>query len=364
MTPSYNGPVQSPVSTPRRLLVVLPSWVGDAAMATPALRALRELYPESRITYLLREYVRPVIDGAPWHDRLIVVRPRKAKADRPANGGPPRPRGRRRGLVARLRRREFDAAVLLPNSFRSALLVSSAGIRRRIGYDRDGRGLLLTDRLLPMRRKGRYVPVPAVDYYLGLARYLGAPASDRRLRLFTRPADDARANVMLRSTGADGGRPLVVLNPGAATKGRSKLWPAARFAAIADHLVDRHGAAIAVSGSAKERPLLDAVHRAARHQLIDLPAAGCDLTLLKSVLSRSALLVTNDTGARHIAAGVGARVVSLFGPTDPRWTVLDYDRERIIHAADGRMESIDVQPVIEAAEQLLDTCDLRLPIAE
>ena len=81
--------------------------------------------------------------------------------------------------MARIKRRRFDLAILMPNSLRSALLVSTAGIPRRVGYDRDGRGLLLTDRLLPMRRKGRYVPVPAVDYYLGLARYVGTLAEKR-----------------------------------------------------------------------------------------------------------------------------------------------------------------------------------------
>ena len=331
-------------------------------MATPALRALREHCPDSRITYLLRQYVRPVIDGAPWHDRLMVVRSRKVRTPTVTGAKPVR---RRRGLVARLRRRRFDTAVLLPNSFRSALLVSSAGIPRRIGYDRDGRGLLLTDRLLPMRRKGHYVPVSAVDYYLGLARYLGGAGVDRRLQLFTRPEDDARAQAILRGAGVNGDqRPLVVLNPGAATKGKSKLWPADRFAAVADHLVERYQAIVAVSGAPNERPILDSVHRAAKCRILDLPSLGCDLALLKSVLRRCSLLVTNDTGARHIAVGVGAPVISLFGPTDPRWTVLDYDREQILQGSEGRMESIEVLTVLEAAQRLLGVTQLPQPIPD
>ena len=345
------SPMNEPVPTPQRLLIVLPSWVGDAAMATPTLRSLRELYPDSRITWMLKDYVRPVIDGCPWYDRLLVARPRK----RPQEPAERRSHRRPPGLVARLRRRRFEAAVLLPNSFRSALLVSTAGIPRRIGYDRDSRGLLLTDRLLPMRRKGKYVPVSAVDYYLGLARYLGSASPDRRLRLFTRPKDDARADHLIREHGIEtDSRPLVLLNPGAATKGRRKLWPAARFAALADALMDQHGVAVALCGSPSERTILDAVHDSAKQRLIDLPRLGCDLTLLKSIMRRSALVVTNDTGARHLAAGLDVPVISLFGPTDPRWTQLAYERERTIQSPDGRMESIPTPAVLQAAEQALE----------
>lgn len=338
----YNAPVKL-APPPQKVLIVLPSWVGDAVMATPTLRAIRELYPQARITYLLRSYIRPLIDGLPWHDRLIVAQPRGKDG---SNG---RPR-----LGARLQRRGFDAAILLPNSFRTALLVTSAGIPRRIGYDRDGRGFMLTDRLLPIRCKGKYVPISAVDYYLGLARYLGAESPSKRMQLFTRPGDDARAEQLFRLAGVESdGRPLVLFNPGAANKGDAKLWPAERYAALADRLIDRHGARVVVSGSPHEREILDAVHTAARRPLIDLPTRGSDLTLVKSIVRFCSVVVTNDTGCRHIAAAMGTPVVSLFGPTDPAWTTLEFEHETIIRASDGRMESIEMEAVAEATETRL-----------
>lgn len=325
----------------RRLLVVLPSWVGDAVMATPTLRALRALMPEARITCLLRSYVRPIVDAAPWHDGLIVTR----RPGRLARDG--------RELVGRLRRRRFDAAVILPNSFRSALVVRLAGVPRRVGYDSDGRAALLTDRLLPLRRLGRPVPVPAVSYYLGLARYLGAAGDDHRIELFTRATDEAFAESLTAAVAP--ARPRVLLCPGAATKGAAKLWPTDRFAALADHLASKHGAAVLLAGAPAERPLLDDVARQTRTPTINLLDHDVDLRKLKAVCRRIDLVVANDTGARHVAAAMGTPVISLFGPTDPEWTRLDLPHETVIcsAAADRAMSGIDTTAVIDAAERVL-----------
>src|SRR5437660_10757705 len=110
---------------PQKILVVQPSWVGDAVMATPMLRALRELYPQAQISYLLRRYVKDVYTGMPWADRLITYRTGKTKAK--AGKG-------LFDLAARLRAAKFDMAVLLPNSFTTALLCKMAGIKRVEGY--------------------------------------------------------------------------------------------------------------------------------------------------------------------------------------------------------------------------------------
>jgi heptosyltransferase-2 len=348
------APLSATPDQPRRILVVLPSWVGDVVMATPALRAIRQLYPASRITWLLKDYVQPVIDAAPWCDRMIRLR-----SPRSAPPAAPRSSRRRRTSLAlsnRLRAHRFDLAILLPNSFRSAAIAALANIPRRLGYDRDSRGLLLTDPLVPLRdRTGKFTPVPIIDYYLGLPRYLGAASPSRQMELFTRPTDDARAAALLAELSIKPHQPLVMLNPGAANMGDAKLWPADRFAAVADDLIDRCNAAVLVNGSPRERPILDALHSAARHPLIDLPSRGSDLKLLKSLVARCSLMITNDTGARHIAAAMNTPVLALFGPTDPEWTRLDIPHEQILRAHDGQMTSLAVPRVIQAARDMLKT---------
>ncbi|MCX5659043.1 MAG: lipopolysaccharide heptosyltransferase II [Planctomycetota bacterium] len=310
----------------RRLLVVLPTWVGDTVMATPTLRALRRLYPAAHIAALVRPSVRPILEPCPWIDRVISMRiPRR---------GVVRALGADVVVMAReLAAEKFDTAVLLPNSFRTALLIAMAKIPRRVGYDRDGRGFLLTDRLLPLRSPGRYVPVPTRDYYLGLARYLGSLDPDPAMELFTAPEDDARADAMLRDAGFDASAPgspgskLVLLNPGA-NYGDAKMWYPDRFAAVADRCRRELGATLAVTGAPKERAIVDRVLAAAKEPIIDLTRLGLDLGTLKGVVRRSALMITNDTGPRHIAAAMGVPVVTIFGPTDPVWSEIEFPAER------------------------------------
>src|ERR671912_484047 len=164
------------MDAPRKILVVQPSWVGDAVMATPTLRALRELYPHAHVSYLMRRYVKPIYTGMPWADQLITYRTGKTRA----KAG----KGHFLDLAARLRAAKFDAAILLPSSFKSALVCKMAGIDRIIGYERDGRGFLLDDKLLPVKERGKFVPSPIVKYYLGLAHYLGSTHRNLKLELF------------------------------------------------------------------------------------------------------------------------------------------------------------------------------------
>lgn len=311
-------------SVPQRVLVVVPSWVGDVVMATPTLRAIRELYPQAQITALVKDAVRPVLDPCPWIDRYATIRRRRPRPVGKADG-------RRSGPVALARRltaRKFDLAILLPNSFRTALLVRMAGVPRRVGYERDGRGFLLTDRLIPRRAAGRYIPTPTRDYYLGVARYLGAHDPNPRMELFTRDADDAAADGLLQQAGYDGSRPLVLVNPGA-NYGDAKMWFADRFAAVADRCTDELGAMVALTGAPKERAILDKVIAAARRPILDLSRQGLNLSTLKAVAKRARLMITNDTGPRHIAAAFGVPVVTIFGPTDPAWTEIGFGHERI-----------------------------------
>src|SRR3954465_10358734 len=179
---------------PKKILVVQPSWVGDAIMATPTLRALRNLYPGAEIAYLLRRYVKPIYTGMPWADRLLTYRTGKTRAK--AGKG-------LFDLAARLRSAKFDMAVLLPNSFKTALICKMAGIDKVVGYDRDGRGFLLSDKLLPQKDKGKFVPFPIVRYYMGLAQYLGSPERDLSMRLFVTESERRAAVDVFARAGLD-----------------------------------------------------------------------------------------------------------------------------------------------------------------
>lgn len=350
---------------PAHVLIVMPSWIGDAAMSVPALRALRCALPQSRLTALCRPGIEVVLQGCPLLDDFLVGRPRGLR--------------RTLALARVIRDRRCHAALLFPNSFKSAMLVRLAGIPRRVGYDRDGRRLLLTHRLRPPRREdGSFATVPAVRYYLDLVCFAfaeelklsGANEFDERLELWTTPRDEAEAERILAEARVSPTQPIVILNPGANRE--DKRWPADRFAAVGDHLANARCGAVFVTGSPAEAPLIDAVRGQMREQSFDLQALGVDLGSLKAMLRRSDLLITNDTGPRHLGVAMRTAVVTLFGPTDPRWTTLAHDRQVELLAdstlgpderADDdpercRIDRITIEQVIAAAEQLLESADL------
>jgi len=312
---------------PLRLLIVLPSWVGDAAMATPTLRMIRAALPGVFIGALARPGIDELLDGCGFFDEVHVAR---------ASGimGP-------KFVAAKVRPRRYDTAILFTNSFSTALMVRIAGIPRRIGYDRDARGLLLSHGMAaPLRADGSFAPVPAVDYYHALAeRFLLAPASEGTIRevmdarpLTVRPfraflelgvtaPQQAAADAIFERGGIGPSRRFAILNPGG--NNEAKRWPMDRFAALAEHLHRRHGLAIVINGSPGEATLVDAIAAACEStRPIRLSAMGITLGALKGVVARAAIMVTNDTGPRHIAAAMCVPLVSLFGPTDHRWTTI------------------------------------------
>jgi heptosyltransferase-2 len=310
-----------------KILVVQPSWVGDAVMATPTLRAIRELYPLAHIAYLMKRYVKPLYGGMPWVDQIITYRSGKTQS-KTGKG--------LFDLSARLRAAKFDLGILLPNSFKAALVCKMANIPRVVGYERDGRGILLTDKLLHVKDRGKFIPVPIVKTYMGLAHYLGSAHRDLRLQLFVTESEAREGrdvltrcglNADIHRPGAAGEPPLIFLNPGA-QYGAAKCWRPEYFAEIADRFISELNATVLLSGLPKERQIIDTIKRCMKHAPLDLSNKGMTLGSLKEVVRRCDLMVTNDTGPRHIAAALDVPVVTIFGPTHPEWTEIYFEKER------------------------------------
>ena len=298
---------------PKQIVVFAPNWVGDAVMFTPALRAIRERFADAHIALLARPAPAATLTPNPWTNEIVVIRSGVFSQ------------------VRALRRGRFDLAVLGPNSFRSALIAHLGGIGRRVGYNRDGRGWLLTDKISPLRdTAGGFAVVPAIDYYLAIAEHLGCDVGNRKMELAVADTDAASAKTLLTEAGADRTRPTVLLNPGA-SYGTSKMYPAGRFAAVADGLIEGLEAQIVINAGPDEKPIAEAVEAAMkRPPLLNLARVANSPGLLKAMVRISDLMITNDTGPRHFAAALGVPVVTIFGSTDPAWTDIYYDRERIV----------------------------------
>ena len=331
---------------PKRILVILPTWVGDFVMATPTLRAIRDRFKQAKITFLMVPNLGELVEGGDWMDEVVewprrgeilrgaqndVVRDAENDAVRGAEndvlGGAQNDVVGFLKLARRLRRCAFDLAVLLPNSFRSGLMAMLSGVPRRVGYDRDARGFLLTDRLPAPRAKGRAGPHPICRYYGRIAARLGCPEPDDTLELFTTSRCEDSVEQRLVSLGIAQRKPLVVISPGA-SYGAAKLWLPERFAAVADQLSRSLDAAVIVTCGPGEEPIAQRINLAAtdRTYLFDDPR----LTLgeLKALIKRADLLIGNDAGPRHIAKAFNVPVVTVFGPTHQAWTDTSYPDER------------------------------------
>jgi len=295
------------------IAIFCPNWVGDAVMATPALRAIRRHFAEARITGVVRPAVAATLEGSPHLDDWVLYDP---KGDDPGH--------RTLAAVGRLRKRRIDQAVLLTNSFRSALLSRMGGARRVLGYNRDGRGWLLTDKLPPLRRDGHYVPSPVIDYYLALAYRLGCRKESYRMQLWTSPDDERQADECWEEFGLSGHAPVVVLNPGAAF-GSAKCWPTGHFAALAESLVQkRHARVMVLCGPAERDMAADIVRRCDTDRVVSLAERPVSIGLSKACVRRADLMVTTDSGPRHFAAAFDVPVVTLFGSTHIAWSETYY----------------------------------------
>ncbi len=295
--------------TIQRIAVFLPNWVGDVVMATPTLRALRARYPRpAQIMGILRPHLAELLDGAPWLDELWLFDPRAAG-----------PHFGRWGLVRAMRRRGIDLAVLLTNSFHTALLARLGKAAERLGYARGFRSFLLTKRLHPPRVGRRILAMPMVDYYLAIAESLGCTHLSQRLELHVTENERQQACDVWKRLGLRKDGRVIAFTIGAAW-GPSKLWPTEYFAELARRVVDTLDCDVLVVCGPQERLLARQVVTAARRlEVATIADETMTLGLVKACLEQCLAAVCTDSGPRHIAAALGKPVLTLFGPTSPVW---------------------------------------------
>lgn len=289
-----------------RFLIFGPSWLGDVVMAIPTYRALRRALPDAHVAVLARSPVAGVYEMVPEVDELVLY---------------DRPQGMSRlaaytGLVKRLRAVRADCALILPRSFGAAWTAVLSEASRRIGYAAAGRGFLLTD---PVPRKQELLATHRVHYLQNLLRPLGIePAPEAPVLALTDEHRRRGARLLEPALAANPSR-LVAINPGA-NYGSAKQWPEERYVELARRLLDATGVALVIVGGPGDHGVCDrifhALGAAAPQRVFDL-SGRTTIPELAAVLERADLVVSNDTGAMHVAAAVGTRIVAIFGPTDP-----------------------------------------------
>ncbi len=278
------------------------NWIGDSVMSMPAVRAMRKAFTDERISIIANANVLPLFENNPNIDEII------------------RDHGYYENSIKRifrhiglLKKESYARAILFQNAFGAALTCLVAGIPVRIGYNRDGRGLLLTT---PVSLHGN-TSGHQTDYYLSLLRGAGLEAENTLPWIFLSLEERIEARERLGRLK----RPVVAVNPGAAF-GSAKRWPTERFAKLIETLIREEGASIILSGSQKEREIAENIKEYIKSDISDedsfLDLSGkTSLRELCALLSECDALVTNDSGPMHISYAVGTPLVALFGSTDP-----------------------------------------------
>lgn len=291
-----------------RIGVMLPNWVGDVAMTTPMLRAIRHKHPAAEIVGVGRKFLGPLFHGSNFLDRFVPL-------DRQGKGFLSTFQ-----LVRTLRAERLDTMFVLRNSAVAAAVSFFSGAKERIGYARRGSSFFLSQSLTPPREKGKYVPISAVDYYAALAEAWGCEVGPRHLELKTTPDDEAAADEQWERLALPPGKEVILLNTNGAF-GASKHWPQEQSVAWSRRVANELGLTVLVLCGPAERKEATQLVRAADHPLVKTVAAeDVSFGVTKAILRRARMLISTDSGPRHLASAVGTPTITLFGPIDPRWS--------------------------------------------
>ena len=301
------------------ILIVKLSAIGDVVHTLPSLSALRQLYPQAHITWVVEEAAADLVEGHPYLDRVLVSRRKHWQQDFKRENFSKNIKEIKL-FVNTLRDRPYDLVIDFHGLFKSAVLVWLSGGVRKLGFDsmQEGSGLFYTEKI--PEDMGKH----AVDRYLDFLAYLGAKSGEESLLNspeFLIPSNDRsiqNVSALMSRSRLDIDKPFVAINPVALWE--TKLWREDRFAMLADRITGELNIPVVITGSDQEKPYVESIIRKAKTAKVFDLAGQTTLKDLACLYRQAAVVVTTDSGPMHIAAAVGTPVVALFGPTDPRRT--------------------------------------------
>jgi len=286
----------------RRMLIRSTNWIGDAIMTTPAIRAIRKNFPHTHITLLAKPWVVPVFQYSPHVDHIMIY---DSNAYHAGLKG-------KISLIQDIRDQNFDASILLQNAIEAAIITSLAGIKRRVGFNTDARGLLLTHGVPISKAIKR---IHQTSYYVQMLESVGIQNSGLDLELFLGLADRLSAYRRLQKINPSPDIRWIGMNP-SATYGSAKQWFPKRFAQLADRIARNHHAGILIFGGPKDQKLGERVCEMMQTPAVNL-AGQTSLGMAMALIQKCHAFITNDSGLMHIACALQTPLVAIFGSTNP-----------------------------------------------
>ncbi|MCS6874945.1 MAG: lipopolysaccharide heptosyltransferase II [Pyrinomonadaceae bacterium] len=283
------------------------NWIGDSVMSIPALKEIRRIFPDAKLTLCVKSWAKDVFEEVDFIDDVLIYDYRKMNFFK---------------QVFEWRKRRFDVAILFTNSFESALLAWFAGVKQRFGYATENRGFLLTGAFsVPSWKASRH----EAFYYLNLVweveRKLFNQSNSFEDLTISIPVSEERrlkARRILQNYSVDLSRRIVALGAGSKNS-LAKRWPADKYAKLNDLLQLREKTNVILLGAKDETGIAKEVLNKALLKPINLTG---ELSLAETIaiLSEIDLLISNDMGLAHLASAVGTKTLVIFGPTNEKAT--------------------------------------------
>lgn len=283
----------------KNILIIRLDRIGDVLLSTPAIKSVRNAYPDSRISAMVRPYCEGIVKGNPYLDEVIIYDKDGKQKGIPGN----------LSFILNLRKRNFGLAIILHPTVRSHIITFLSGIPERVGYDKK-LGCLLTKKVPHTKQLGLK---HEIDYSLDLLRYIGIEASERELYMPIQGESEEKIKNIFAENGLSGSDTIIALNPSASCA--SKRWPEKRFAELGDRLVNEYNARIVIISDAKDRAFADSVSGLMKSASVNL-SGMTTVSDLASVLKRTMLFISNDSGPVHMACALGRPVIAIFGRSD------------------------------------------------
>jgi len=344
--------------TPKNILLIRLSSIGDVLHCTPVARTLREQFPKAKISWLVGETSQDILHGNPYLDEIIVWQ--REKWEREVRKGSLLKGYQNFRLLEKiLREGEFDVAIDMHGLLLTGLIAWRSGAQMRIGFAKakEGSPLFYTHRVQSNS------PLPIVEHYLQLLQPLGVVKllTETTMPIYQEHQDFAEQILDAHHIKKDD--TIIALNP--STSWVTKCWPADYFVQLTDLLMKRLNVKVIILGAPSDMPLVDKITNNSSEKVINL-AGKTNLKELAAVIQKTNLFIGGDTGPLHIAAAVGTPTISLFGPTNPRiYAPAGVDHVAIASKVSCRychsrrckelicMEEIDPLDVYQAALQII-----------
>lgn len=296
----------------KKILVVTVDWLGDAILTIPVFKALKETFSDSCVLVMAEERVKSVFENNPYIDETIPFDEKKLKKSF----------SQKLKLIYLLRKKKIDTVFLIHRSFTRAVICRLAGIKKRIGYKRVKTGFILTKKILPVNK-----PIHRQDYYLRLFQESGVIIKDRMPEFFIPKIEFEKAELFLKNIRGEY-KYIAGINPSA--NWPLKRWPAENFAGLADELIKNYNCAVLFTGAQKDKEIVEKVTKNMRQKYFDL-CGKTTLTELAALMRNMTFFISNDSGPAHLAAGLGAPTIVLFGPTSSEITAPKGNYVKIIN---------------------------------